>query len=98
MEEISSIAQTIGKLTTVSTSIASAVQEQSMTTRGIAESIHNAAGHTARASVEINSVDEAVTRGVAAVDDIATWTDRLTARANDLEMKVATFFSRVRAA
>jgi methyl-accepting chemotaxis protein len=98
VEEISSIAQTIGKLTTVSTSIASAVQEQSMTTRGIAESIHNAAGHTARASVEINSVDEAVTRGVAAVDDIATWTDRLTARANDLEMKVATFFSRVRAA
>jgi hypothetical protein len=69
-----------------------------MTTRGIAESIHNAAGHTARASVEINSVDEAVTRGVAAVGDIATWTDRLTTRANDLEMKVATFFSRVRAA
>jgi methyl-accepting chemotaxis protein len=98
VEEISSIARTIGKLTTVSTSIASAVQEQSMTTRGIAESIHNAAGHTARASVEINSVDEAVTRGVAAVGDIATWTDRLTARANDLEMKVATFFSRVRAA
>ena len=98
VEEISSIARTIGKLTTVSTSIASAVQEQSMTTRGIAESIHNAAGHTARASVEINSVDEAVTRGVAAVGDIATWTDRLSARANDLERKVATFFSRVRAA
>ncbi len=98
VEEISSIARTIGKLTTVSTSIASAVQQQSMTTRGIAESIHNAAGHTARASVEINSVDEAVTRGVGAVGDIATWTDRLSARANDLETKVATFFTRVRAA
>jgi methyl-accepting chemotaxis protein len=98
VEEISSIARTIGKLTTVSTSIASAVQQQSMTTRGIAESIHNAAGHTARASVEINSVDEAVSRGVAAVGDITTWTDRLSARANDLETKVATFFSRVRAA
>ena len=67
VEEISSIARTIGNLTTVSTSIASAVQQQSMTTRGIAESIQNAAGHTARASAEINSVEEAVTRGVGAV-------------------------------
>jgi methyl-accepting chemotaxis protein len=98
VEEISSIARIIGKLTTVSTSIASAVQQQSTTTRGIAESIHTAAGHTARASVEINSVDEAVTRGVAAVGEITTWTDRLSARANDLETKVATFFTRVRAA
>jgi methyl-accepting chemotaxis protein len=98
VEEISAIARTIGKLTTVSTSIASAVQQQSMTTRSIAESIHNAAGHTARASVEINSVDEAVSRGVAAVGDINSWTDRLSARANDLEAKVATFFTRVRAA
>jgi methyl-accepting chemotaxis protein len=98
VEEISSIARTIDKLTTVSTSIASAVQQQSMTTRGIAESIHNAAGHTARASAEINSVDEAVTGGVAAVGDITTWTARLSARANDLETQVATFFTRVRAA
>jgi methyl-accepting chemotaxis protein len=98
VEEISSIARNIGKLTTVSTSIASAVQQQSMTTRGIAESVHDAAGHTAHASVEINSVDEAVTRSVAAVGDITAWTDRLSARANDLETKVATFFSRVRAA
>jgi methyl-accepting chemotaxis protein len=98
VEEISSIARTIGKLTTVATSIASAVQQQSMTTRGIAESIHNAAGHTAQASVEINAVDKAVTRGVGAVDEITTWTGRLSARANDLETKVATFFSRVRAA
>jgi methyl-accepting chemotaxis protein len=96
--EISSIARTIGKLTTVSTSIASAVQEQSMTTRGIAESIHTAAGHTARASAEIHSVDEAVTRGVAAVGEFTTWTELLSARAKDLETKVATFFSRVRAA
>ena len=62
VEEISSIARIIGKLT------------------------------------EINSVDEAVTRGVAAVGEITTWTDRLSARANDLETKVATFFTRVRAA
>ncbi len=96
--EISSIARAIGKLTTVSTSIASAVQQQSMTTKGIAESIHTAAGHTARASAEIHSVDEAVTSGVAAVGEITSWTALLSARANDLETKVATFFTRVRAA
>ena len=98
MDEISAIGRTIGKLTTVSTSIASAVQQQSMTTRSIAESIHNAAGHTAHASVEINSVDEAVSRAGAGVSEITSWTDRLSTRANDLEAKVATFFSRVRAA
>ena len=98
VEEISSISRAIGELTAVSTSIASAVQQQSMTTHDIAESIHTAAGHTARASTEINSVEEAVTRGVAAVGEITSWTARLSARANDLEAKVATFFNRVRAA
>ncbi len=98
VEEISAIARTIGKLTTVSTSIASAVQQQSMTTRSIAESVHNAAGHTARASVEINSVDEAVSRAAPPSAKSPAGPHRLSARANDLEAKVATFFTRVRAA
>jgi methyl-accepting chemotaxis protein len=98
VEEISAIARTIGKLTNVSTSIASAVQQQGMTTQGIAESIHTAAAHTARASAEINSVDKAVARGVAAVEEITKWTERLSTRAKDLETKVGTFFKRVRAA
>ena len=96
--EISSIARNIGNLTTVSTSIASAVQQQSMTTRGIAESIQDAAGHTARASAEISSVEEVATRGAAAAGEITAWTARLSARAGDLENQVATFFTRVRAA
>jgi methyl-accepting chemotaxis protein len=98
VEEISSIARAIGELTSVSTSIASAVQEQGATTSAISESIHNAAGHTAQASAEISAVDEVVTRGAAAIGDITTWTARLSARAQDLETKVATFFTRVRAA
>jgi methyl-accepting chemotaxis protein len=98
VEEISSIARVIGTLTGVSTSIAAAVEQQSMTTRDIAESIHTAAGHTARASTEIGSVEQAVTRGAAAVDAITQWTARLSSRANDLETNVATFFTRVRAA
>jgi methyl-accepting chemotaxis protein len=96
--EITSIARAIGELTSVSTNIATAVEQQSATTRSIAESIHGAAGHTARASNEIGSVEQAVTLGAAAVDDITAWTSKLSARAHDLEAKVADFFNRVRAA
>jgi methyl-accepting chemotaxis protein len=96
--EISSIAGAIGELTKVSISIAAAVQQQGTTTHAIAESVNDGAVHTAQASTEIDSVQQTVTRGVAAVDEITTWTARLSARANDLETKVATFFTRVRAA
>jgi methyl-accepting chemotaxis protein len=98
VEEIASIGRAIGELSGVSTSIATAVEQQSATTRSIAESIHGAADHTGRASAEIETVERAVALGAAAVGDITAWTARLSARAKDLEAKVATFFSRVRAA
>ncbi|MGB6539131.1 MAG: methyl-accepting chemotaxis protein [Xanthobacteraceae bacterium] len=98
VEEIASIARSIGELTDVSTSIATAVEEQSATTRSIAESIHGAAGHTAQASAEIASVGRAVALGTTAIGDIAAWTAKLSARADDLETKVAAFFNHVRAA
>jgi len=96
--EIASISRAIAELTAVSTRIAAAVEQQSMTTRGIAESIHNAAGHTGDASAEIGSVERAVGRGADAVAEITRWTAQLSSRASDLETKVASFFSRVRAA
>ncbi len=96
--EIAAIAQAIGELTGVSTSIASAVEQQAATTRNIAESIHTAAGHTAQASTEIASVERAVSKGATAIGEISQWTAELSSRAKDLETKVATFFSRVRAA
>jgi methyl-accepting chemotaxis protein len=96
--EIAAIAQAIGELTGVSTSIATAVEEQAATTRNIAESIHTAAAHTAQASTEIASVELSVGKGAAAVGEISQWTAELSTRAKDLEAKVATFFSRVRAA
>ena len=98
VEEIAAIARAIGELTGVSTNIASAVQEQGATSDAIAESIHNASGHTALASTEIGSVELAVSRGAGAVGDITSWTAKLSARANELESKVASFFTRVRAA
>jgi methyl-accepting chemotaxis protein len=96
--EIGSIARSIHELTSVSTSIASAVDEQGATTREIAHSVQTAAGNTTRAAGEIKSVEQAASQAAAAVGEIGGWTARLSARAQDLEAKVASFFNRVRAA
>ena len=98
VDEISSIARAIEQLTIAATNIASAVEQQSTTTRSIAGSIQTAAGHTASASAEIQSVEQAAGRSATAFSEIADLTARVSARANDLESKVAAFFSRVRAA
>jgi len=98
VKEIGSIGRTIHELTSVSTSIAAAVDEQGATTREIASSIQTAAGNTARASDEIKSVEQAASQAAAAIGEIGGWTERLSARAQDLEAKVASFFNRVRAA
>ena len=96
--EISSITSVIEELTLVANTIAVAVEEQSATTREIVGNMHTAAGNTARASVEICSVEQAASRSAAAAGEIAGWTERLSSRADDLEIRVATFFTRVRAA
>ncbi len=98
VNEIASVARRIHELTAVSTSIASAVDEQGATTREIAQSIETVAGNTARASAEIASVGRAAREGAAAVSEVSGWTARLSQRASDLESKVADFFTRVRAA
>jgi methyl-accepting chemotaxis protein len=98
VDEISAIARAIGQLTAAATSIASAVEEQSATTHDIAGSIQTAAGHTASASAEILSVEQAAGRSATAFGEIADLTARVSARAQDLESKVSEFFNRVRAA
>ena len=97
VNEIFSITKTINELAAVSTSIASAVEQQGASTRRIADSIQTAAGNTARASVEIRSVEQAASQSAAAVGEITGWTAQLSTRADDLETKVASFFGRVRA-
>lgn len=98
VEQISSIARTIEKLTAATNSISAAVEEQSTTTLEIAGSIQTAAERTASASAEILSVEQAASRSAVAFDHIADLTARVSTRANDLESKVAAFFTRVRAA
>ncbi|HYA05003.1 MAG TPA: hypothetical protein VEF90_03855, partial [Xanthobacteraceae bacterium] len=80
------------------TSIASAIEQQSATTRDIAASIQTAARHTASASDEILSVERAARRSATAIGEIANLTAAVSSRADQLEAKVAEFFNRVRAA
>jgi methyl-accepting chemotaxis protein len=98
VNEIASIARAIEELTAVASTIAAAVEEQGATTRDIAGSMQTAAGGTARASDEIHSIERAASRSAAAVSEIAGWTERLSARASELETKVTGFFAQVRAA
>jgi methyl-accepting chemotaxis protein len=98
VDEISSITRAIEQLTAAATNIASAVEQQSTTTREIADSIQTAAGHTASASAEILSVEQAAGRSATAFGEIADLTARVSARAGDLESKVTAFFTKVRAA
>ncbi len=98
LEEISSIAAKIDQLTEVASDIASAVEEQTSTSREIAGSIQAVANNTAQATAEIHSVQQAATQSAAAVGEITGWTTKLSSRANDLETKVARFFTQVRAA
>jgi methyl-accepting chemotaxis protein len=98
VDEISSIARVIEQLTAVASTIASAVEQQGTTTREIAGSMQTAANGTARASDEIHSIEQAASASAVAIGEIAGWTDRLSARAKDLEARVAGFFAKVRAA
>ncbi|HLH94921.1 MAG TPA: globin-coupled sensor protein [Xanthobacteraceae bacterium] len=98
VNEISSIARAIEELAAVASTIAAAVEEQGATTRDIAGSMQTAAGGTARASNAIQSIERSASRSTAAIDQIAGWTERLSARASELETKVAGFFAQVRAA
>jgi hypothetical protein len=53
--------------------------------------------NTARASGEMQSVQNATKQSVTAVNEITGWTARLSDRACDLESKVKEFFARIRA-
>ena len=46
----------------------------------------------------LDGIEQAANHAASAIGEIGGWTERLSARAQDLEAKVAGFFQRVRAA
>jgi methyl-accepting chemotaxis protein len=93
---ITSIAGIIHNLTGVASSIAAAVEEQSVSARQIASSMQTAAQNTVHTTDEIKAVEQVARRGADAAGEIQSWTERLSARAVALESKVDDFFERVR--
>jgi methyl-accepting chemotaxis protein len=98
VDEVSSIVTNINDLTAVSASIASAVEEQEVTTQQIFDSVHVASANTIHATGEISSVEQACSQSVEAVSEVIGRTKCLTELALDVESKVSDFFARVRAA
>jgi methyl-accepting chemotaxis protein len=96
--EITSIAGIIQELTMVATSIASAVEQQGISAREIAGSVQTAARNSSHTAEAIRAVEQVARQGGEAANEIESWTTRLSARAQDLQAKVETFFNSVRAA
>jgi methyl-accepting chemotaxis protein len=94
--EITSIGRIIQDLTGVASSIAAAVEQQSVSARQIASSMHTAANNTVRTADEIKAVEQVARRGADSAGEIQQWTERLSSRAGALESKVGDFFDRVR--
>ena len=96
--EIASIARSIHELTEVSTAIAAAVDQQARR-RATSPTASRRRPATRRAPrPKSNRSRQAARQGATAAGEISGWTARLSARAHDLEAKVASFFARVRAA
>jgi methyl-accepting chemotaxis protein len=98
VDEVSSIAKVIGQLIDAAATIASAVEEQTVTTGHIATSIQTATKYTASTSSEILSVEHAAGRNASAFDEIAKLTAQVSSRATELKSSVLAFVNRVRAA
>jgi methyl-accepting chemotaxis protein len=98
VEEISSIARAIAELKEVASGMAMAIEEQGGVTREIAAAVHVTTENIERAAKEIQSIEQAANRNVAAAAEVAGWTGRLSSHASELEERVASFFNRVRAA
>jgi methyl-accepting chemotaxis protein len=96
--QINSVSEAVNEISAVATSIESAVFEQSAATKDIAASVHQAAQNTVQATRDVQAVEVATKQALDVVKEFGTLTDQLSSRAADLEIRVARFFSSVRAA
>ncbi|MGE5475485.1 MAG: methyl-accepting chemotaxis protein [Bacteroidales bacterium] len=95
---IESISTTIGQISEISATIASAVEEQGAATHEIARNVEQAASGTRQVSANIGDVNRAATEvGRSATDVLGAATD-LTEQAEKLSAEVDSFIARVRAA
>lgn len=94
---IGNIASTIGKVDEIATAIASAVEEQSVTTREIAQNIQSAAEESETVSSTISGMSEATVESEAAARKAAESATNLTEGTQNMRSAVDEFLKHVRA-
>jgi hypothetical protein len=98
VEEIRTIASTIGQLSAVSKSIAVAVDGQSASTSRIASNAGEVAANASGIVEAVGSVESALEDTEVALRDARRWTDTLTQKAGDLDHRLKLFVDKVRSA
>ena len=96
VHQIGAVASAVATISASAVAIAASVEQQAAATRSISESARVVALTTTRSSDDIQAVDAATDRNLAAVDEIMSWTERLSRGAGDLELSVGHFFESVR--
>jgi methyl-accepting chemotaxis protein len=96
--QINSVAQAVDDIASVATSIETAVHEQSAATKEIASSVSAAAQNTVQAKRDVQAVEASAGQSLGVVKEFGMLTDQLSSSATDLEVRLARFFTSVRAA
>ncbi|MBT3779843.1 MAG: HAMP domain-containing protein [Rhodospirillaceae bacterium] len=92
------ISETIGKINEISTTVSSAVEEQSAATQEIGRNVDQAARGTQEVTANISSVSEATSETGTAATQVLSASEELAKQAESLKGTVETFLADVRAA
>jgi methyl-accepting chemotaxis protein len=95
---IREIGDTIGRMSEISSTIASAVEQQGAATQEISRNIQEAAKGTSQVSTNISDVQRGATETGSASSQVLSAAQSLSRDSNRLKMEVGTFLSSVRAA
>jgi methyl-accepting chemotaxis protein len=98
VQAIEQIGKTIGEISQVSASVASAVEEQGAATQEIARNIEQAAAGTKDVSANIGAVSQASGEVGAAASQVLSASQAMSSRADALKKEVETFLTQIRAA
>ncbi len=98
VDAIETISATIGRISEISTVIASAVEQQGAATHEIARNVEAAAQGTGEVSTNIVDVGRAISSAGQAAEEVLGAATDLTAQAERLSAEVDAFIARVRAA
>jgi len=98
IEAIDAMTATIDMLNSISAAVATVVERQNLATAGIAEHVRRAADETVTAGGHIDIVNRVAEETGQAANHVASSADALSRRSVDLDLEVADFLGRIRAA